>query len=112
MVRRTAEAYGNRGCNRRTLHQGLVQSTPSHPRKIERGETKIVEKETFPIKDHLHRPIQRDVWEGALNAAAKVEKKYGLENLGPWDNFEWGMLNGKLSALRWVLGDGWDMLDA
>ena len=79
--------------------------------KIERGETKIVEKETFPIKDHLHRPIQRDVWEGALNAAAKVEKKYGLENLGPWDNFEWGMLNGKLSALRWVLGDEWDMLD-
>jgi len=79
--------------------------------KIERGETKIVERETFPIKDHARRPIQRDVWEGALKSAAKVEKKYGLENLGPWDDFEWGMLNGKLSALRWVLGDQWDMLD-
>jgi len=79
--------------------------------KIECGQTKIVEKETFPVKDHLRRPIQRDVWEGALKAAAKVEKKYGLENLGPWDDFEWGMINGKLSALRWVLGDEWDMLD-
>lgn len=79
--------------------------------KIERGQTKIVEKETFPVKDHLRRPIQRDVWEGALKSAVKVEKKYGLENLGPWDDFEWGMLNGKLSALRWVLGDDWDMLD-
>jgi hypothetical protein len=79
--------------------------------KIERGQTKIVEKETFPVKDHLRRPIQRDIWEGALKAAAKVEKKYGLENLGPWDDFDWGMINGKLSALRWVLGDEWDMLD-
>ena len=78
--------------------------------KIERGETKIVEKETFPVKDHARRPIQQDVWEGALKSAAKVEKKYGLENLGPWDDFEWGMLNGKLSALRWVLGDEWDSL--
>jgi hypothetical protein len=79
--------------------------------KIERGQTKIVEKETFPVKNHLRRPIQRNVWEGALKAAAKVEKKYGVENLGPWDDFDWGMINGKLSALRWVLGDEWDMLD-
>jgi hypothetical protein len=79
--------------------------------KIESGETKIVEKETFPVKDHASRPIQRDVWEGALKAAARVEKKCGLDNLGPWNDFEWGMINGKLSALRWVLGDEWDMLD-
>jgi hypothetical protein len=25
---------------------------------------------------------------GALKAAAEVEKKYGSENLGPWDDFE------------------------
>jgi hypothetical protein len=79
--------------------------------KIEDGTIMIVEKETFPVKDHERRPIQRDIWEGALKAAAKVEKRFGLENLGPWDDFEWGMLNGKLSALRWVLGEDWDMLD-
>ena len=79
--------------------------------KIDDRIMKIVEKETFPIKDHRTRPIQRDVWEGALKAAAEVEKRFGLENLGPWDDFEWGMINGKLSALRWVLGDEWDMLD-
>jgi predicted nucleic acid-binding protein len=79
--------------------------------RINEGLTQLVEKETFPVKDHATRPIQRDVWEGALKAAAKVEKKYGLENLGPWDDFDWGMLNGKLSALRWVLGEEWDMLD-
>jgi hypothetical protein len=38
-------------------------------------------------------------------------KNYGPEGLGPYDAFEWGMINGKLSALRWVLGDEWDMLD-
>jgi hypothetical protein len=55
--------------------------------------------------------IERKIWKGARKAAGKVLKKRGRRNLGPWDDFEWGMINGKLSALRWVLGDDWDMLD-
>jgi hypothetical protein len=45
------------------------------------------------------------------DAARCMEDKYGKAKLGPYTDFEWGMINGKLSALRWVLGDEWDMLD-
>lgn len=55
--------------------------------------------------------VAPDIWEGALKSAQRVIEKYGEDNLGPYSDFEWGMLNGKLSALRWVLGDEWDMLD-
>ena len=55
--------------------------------------------------------VNPEIWEGALKSAQKVIDKYGEDNLGPYSDFEWGMLNGKLSALRWVLGDEWDMLD-
>jgi hypothetical protein len=40
----------------------------------------------------------------------RVAETYPAEELGPYTDFEWGMLNGKLSALRWVLGDEWDFL--
>jgi hypothetical protein len=79
--------------------------------KIEDGTIKVVDQETHPRRPSAPETIQRDIWQGALKAAARVERKYGLENLGPWSDFEWGMVNGKLSALRWVLGDEWDMLD-
>ncbi|MCZ4520716.1 PIN domain-containing protein [Rhodococcus ruber] len=43
---------------------------------------------------------------------ARIEERFaGLDMLGPYSDFELGMLNGKLSALRWVLGSEWDFLD-
>lgn len=57
------------------------------------------------------KDVNPEIWKGAMEAARKVIEKYGEENLGPYSDFEWGMLNGKLSALRWVLGCEWDMLD-
>jgi len=51
--------------------------------------------------------IKKQVFAQARKAAKRIRKKYGKKNLG-WDDFEWGMVNGKLSALRWVMGDEWD----
>lgn len=47
-----------------------------------------------------HDMVAPDVWKAALKAAKRVEKRYPKGELGPWTDFEWGMLNGKLSALR------------
>ncbi|HKR03832.1 MAG TPA: PIN domain-containing protein [Bacteroidia bacterium] len=77
--------------------------------KIKRGEIKIIDRKDFDVKTS-HKTIVKDIWEGAKKSARAVEKKYGKENLS-WDDFEWGMLNGKLSAIRWVNGDEWDNLD-
>lgn len=55
--------------------------------------------------------VEPEIWKDALLQAKMLEKKYGIENLAPHGDFERGMLNGKLSALRWVVGCEWDMLD-
>jgi hypothetical protein len=72
------------------------------------GKVKLVK--TYNQARHNQECVE-SVWKRALAAAKKKERKYGVGNLGPWSKFEWGMMNGKLSALRWALGDEWDMLD-
>lgn len=83
--------------------------------RIEDGRLKIVTKEEWDRAGQgasRHQAMVIDnIWEGSLRAQRKTEKEYGKESLGPWDDFEWGMINGKLSAIRWMLGDEWDMLD-
>ncbi len=55
--------------------------------------------------------LPEDIFKVMIAARRDVEARYGKQNLGPYTKFEWGMINGKLSALRWVLGDEWDFLD-
>lgn len=79
---------------------------------IEQGTHKVL-----PESEYSQSPYNQDqtldtVWKTALEAAKRTEEEIGFENLGPWDDFEWGMISGKLSAVRWVLGDEWDMLDS
>ncbi len=55
-----------------------------------------------------------DIIKGALRGQRDAERRFGKKNLmenvkSDWD---WGFLSGKVSAIRWVLGDEWDMLDS
>ena len=80
--------------------------------RVKSGDVRIITKEEFDKLDGYHPEVVVDtIWQGALKAAKKTENEVGRELLGPWHDFEWGMINGKLSAIRWVLGDEWDMLD-
>ena len=73
---------------------------------IENGDIRIVPDGT---QEYGNDVIHESVWKGAQSSAQRVVEKY--DDTGPWSDFEWGMINGKLSALRWILGDEWDMLD-
>jgi len=56
------------------------------------------------------RSDDHGVVEGLPEIARTLAEKYG-EPLEPMSDWDWGFVNGKLSALRWVLGDEWDFLD-
>ncbi|MEH2542103.1 MULTISPECIES: PIN domain-containing protein [unclassified Bradyrhizobium] len=82
--------------------------------EIQTGKCKIIAKKDFGPKHHrasgMGRLVVDDILAGAIKSANRVEKKYGKESLGPYSKFDWGMINGKLSALRWVIGEDWDEL--
>jgi predicted nucleic acid-binding protein len=88
-----------------------------HAWEIERRKVKVVTKKEWDAqlradkKNHSKYTVD-SVWKKGQAADLRIEKKRGKEKLGPWTNFEWGMINGKLSAIRWMLGDEWDMLDS
>jgi len=102
----------------------LFQETDfqEEPRRL--SEISAAEQEMFDRVWH-HRSLQRahrlrnerqDGMERHLGVASAAQERIEAQytepgQLGPYTDFELGMLNGKLSALRWVLGAEWDFLD-
>jgi hypothetical protein len=61
--------------------------------QIEQAEHHVVSKENYSTKPYRQDQTLDTVWAQALAAAKRTEDEVGLENLGPWSDFEWGMLN-------------------
>jgi Restriction endonuclease len=66
-----------------------------------------------PAKFYRAEGTPEDIIKGMLRSKREAEKRLGRKSLmaNMASDFDWGMVSGKLSAIRWVLGDDWDMLD-
>lgn len=73
-----------------------------YERSMRRDRELIADGKTADLEEH------RRV---AAPAREQIEKTYTVDDLAPHNEFDLGMLHGKLSALRWVLGSEWDFLD-
>ena len=62
--------------------------------RIAAGDIKLTPMDKKLLKDN--EPIMRD-----------IEERYGKANLR-WDDFDWGLLSGRMSALAWVMGSDWE----
>ena len=71
------------------------------------GDTTILTRPQQAGKPHRQR-AQPGTRPGRSDSQAVNNGKQTLE---PLDAFDLGMISGKLSALRWVIGDEWDFLD-
>jgi hypothetical protein len=71
------------------------------------------------VADGRRPSLSKNVPASLSEATANIEERFAADRVGPWTgnnaewcDWEWGFVNGKLSALRWVLGLDWDVLDS
>jgi len=79
---------------------------------LQKAENVLYEKVWFSRHQVAKQNYDADILRASEKYAAAIIVRQGHENLGPWTDFEWGMINGKLSAIRWTMGYEWDMLDS
>jgi hypothetical protein len=100
------------------LMHGLLKSTLRRESEIAKAESEFFERVWYyrhmiwmeRVKAGRDK-TSPEVVKMAKAAARKVRKEFG-PSIGRYMNdFEWGFLQGKFSALRWVLGEEWDFLD-
>ena len=67
----------------------------------------------MPATFYREKGTSEDVIRGMLKGKREAEKRFGKKTLmkNVSSDWKWGFVSGKLSAIRWVLGDEWDMLD-
>lgn len=56
-------------------------------------------------------PATAEIERSAEARRMEIENVYPAQELPPWSAYQYGEVCGKLSALRWVLGYDWDVLD-
>jgi len=82
------------------------------------AEAELTDKLWYGRKPGHDQPVPEDwvpeIVEGVRAAQREMEEKYGFEELmkNVESQWAWGFLSGKVSAIRWVLGYEWDMLDS
>jgi hypothetical protein len=65
----------------------------------------VEEEKEHPFDEESKIPLS------GISDMERIEATYPPEELKPMTHYDLGMLEGKLSALRWVLGMQWDYLD-
>lgn len=95
----------------------IVEEKPRTPSEIQAAEHEFFEKLWYQrhlsLRDRVKmgEEVHPEIWEQAQAAAQRIRDTYGEGDLEIRSDYEWGMLRGKLSALRWVMGSEWDFLD-
>ena len=68
----------------------------------------------MPVEFYRKEGTPEHIIKGMLRGKREAEKRFGKKSLmeNMKTDWDWGFLSGKVSAIRWVLGDDWDILDS